>query len=208
MSTDYGLKQYLVVHSRLICTYFVVHSRLTTINLFWYYKKLTANRKMTTQNLYDDDSSSIITDVQVSATGSLSAIRESPKEISDLKRAQLTSAREKAVISRKRKQAVSLETRLHEVRSLLGEVSPGQADRILDVIQEQALHARQEQKKLVDYFINLLQKLSTFNAEHGASVKRSVERLRMDVSELKKSVFSRNCIALSEVSSASSTFKR
>ena len=170
--------------------------------------------------MQNSDDSSIITDLHVSSTGSLSSIREAvrspPKEISDLKRAQLTSARAAAVVSRKKKQATNLETRLHEVRSILGEVSHGQADRIFDVLQAQELHTRQEQKKLVQYFINLLEKMSKFSALHfereaaaAASVKRSVERLRLEVSELNKLMFSgRQCIPLSEVSSTSSAFKR
>ena len=56
--------------------------------------------------MQNSDDSSIITDLHVSSTGSLSSIREAvrspPKEISDLKRAQLTSARAAAVVSRKK----------------------------------------------------------------------------------------------------------
>ena len=121
-----------------------------------------------------DDDDTIITDLADST----------PKKLTHAKQDQLAAARIKALESRRKAQKAGLEARLHEVKSLLGELDPKHIENVQQVLMSQERDLRRQQKELTRQFIELVQSESTRRMEEHASVKRAIERTKQEIETL------------------------
>ena len=111
--------------------------------------------------------------------------RDSRKVVTDRKREQLAAARVKALESRKRTQKASLEARLLEVKSWLGELDHAKIESVQKALLDQANDLQRDSKAVTDQFTALIRDESAKRAQENASIKRSVERLKVDLAGLK-----------------------
>ena len=122
----------------------------------------------------NDDDDTIITDLSDSQ----------PKKLTHAKQDQLAAARIKALESRRRAQKAGLESRLQEVKLLLGELEPKDIERVQQAMMSQERQLRREQKELTLQIIELVKSESAKRMEEHASVKRAIERMKQDIEKL------------------------
>lgn len=101
-----------------------------------------------------------------------------PKPLSQLKLQQLKSARVKALESRRRGQKAALESRLHQVKLLLGELDPKNIERFQEIIMSQERELRRKQNELTTQFIAVLKDASAKREAEHESLKRTMNKIR------------------------------
>ena len=108
------------------------------------------------------------------------------KLLGPAKTEQLRAARVKALESRKKSQAAALEQRLMEVRQWLGQhVDSGVVEKVQNTILYQARDLHRKQKQTLSSFTQLLSEESTKRAQESASLRKSIEKMRGEVEQLK-----------------------
>jgi hypothetical protein len=108
------------------------------------------------------------------------------KLVTPAKTEQLRAARVKALESRKKSQAAALEQRLMEVRQWLGQhVDSGVVEKVQNTILDQARDLHRKQKQTLSSFTQLLSEESTKRAQESASLRKSIEKMRGEVEQLK-----------------------
>ena len=108
------------------------------------------------------------------------------KVVTPAKTEQLKAARQKALESRKKSQAASLEQRLMEVHQWLGKhVDSGAVEKVQNTILDQARDLHRKQKQTLSNFQELLSEESTKRAQESASLRKSIEKMRGEVEQLK-----------------------
>lgn len=127
---------------------------------------------MPNRNLKDDDEDTIVTDLSDS------------KKLTRAKQEQLAEARRKAIESRRRTQKAGLEHRLHEVKLLLGEIDPAHIERAQQAMMALEKELHREQKQITLQFIELVKNESAKRKDENASIKRSIERTKMELEAL------------------------
>ena len=124
----------------------------------------------------DDDDSTVI---DISAG-------DGRKVVTPAKTEQLKAARQKALESRKKSQAASLEQRLMEVRQWLGKhVDSGAVEKVQNTILDQARDLHRKQKQTLSTFQELLNEESTKRSQESATLRKSIEKMRGEVEQLK-----------------------
>ena len=110
-------------------------------------------------------------------------LEDEPKHLSKAKTDQLAAARVKALDSRRRTQKAGLEARLHEVRLLLGELDPKHMERVLEAMVSQERDLRRKQSELTTQLIEMVKAESAKRSTEYESLKRSIDRIRRDLSQ-------------------------
>ena len=128
----------------------------------------------------DDDDSTVI---DISAG-------DGRKVVTPAKTEQLKAARQKALESRKRSQMASLEQRLMEVRQWLGQhVDSGAIEKVQHTLLDQARDMHRRQKQTLSSFTELLNEESTKRAQDSASIKKTIDKMRGDIEQLKSTTY-------------------
>ena len=128
----------------------------------------------------DDDDSKVI---DISAG-------DGRKLVTPAKEEQLRAARVKALESRKRSQAVSLEQRLMEVRQWLSQhADSGAIEKVQHTLLDQARDMHRRQKQTLSSFTELLNEESTKRAQDSASIKKTIDKMRGDIEQLKSTTY-------------------
>ena len=119
---------------------------------------------------------------------------------------QLRAARVKALESRKKSQAAALEQRLMEVRQWLGQhVDSGVVEKVQNTILDQARDLHRKQKQTLSSFTQLLSEESTKRAQESASLRKSIEKMRGEVEQLKTTYRGSKMPSITEKPKAPST---
>ena len=125
----------------------------------------------------DDDDSTVI---NISAGG------DGRKVVTPAKTEQLKAARQKALESRKRSQMASLEQRLMEVRQWLSQhADSGAIEKVQSTLLDQARDLHRRQKQTLSSFTELLNEESTKRDKDSASLRKSIEKMRGEIEQLK-----------------------
>ena len=146
----------------------------------------------------DDNDDTIVTDLS----------EPTAKKLTHAKQDQLANARVKALESRRRTQKAGLESRLHEVKVLLGEIDPKHAETVKEVLMSQERQLRREQRDMTLQLMELIKGEAAKRVAENASLKRSVERLSVEISARKKSNHETPKTARSTVSTAVASSKQ
>lgn len=110
-----------------------------------------------------------------------------PKPLTAAKLEQLASAREKALESRRRSQKAALESRLHQVRLLLGELDSAYIDKVQEAMMAQERELRRKQSDLTTKLIKLITDESAKRVIEHDSLKRSISKLKIELQEMRPS---------------------
>jgi hypothetical protein len=102
---------------------------------------------------------------------------------------QLADARVKAVESRRKTQKVRLEERLHQVKTLLGEIDPERIEQVTQAMLSQEADLRHE---LIEQFTESMRAESKKRADEAASVKRHVDAVKEEVRALRHTLTSKS----------------
>ena len=107
------------------------------------------------------------------------------KVVSARKLEQLSCAREKAIQSRKLTQKATLEARLLDVRRWLGEFDEAKIERVQKALIDQAKDLQRSSKEVTERLVDILKDEATKRRDESASIKRSIERIKTDLVDLK-----------------------
>jgi hypothetical protein len=108
------------------------------------------------------------------------------KLVTPAKEEQLRAARVKALESRKKAQAASLEQRLMEVRQWLSQhADSGAIEKVQSTLLDQARDLHRRQKQTLSSFTELLNEESTKRDKDSASLRKSIEKMRGEIEQLK-----------------------
>jgi len=110
------------------------------------------------------------------------------KPLTKAKLDQLASAREKAMLVRRRTQKAGLESRLHQVKLLLGELDPMHIEKVQQAMMNQERELRAKQNELTNSLKSLLNDEAIKRASEYDSLKRSMLRIANDLQEIKQSL--------------------
>ena len=110
-----------------------------------------------------------------------------PKPLSKAKLEQLSSARVKAIESRRKSQKAALQSKLHEVKLLLGDFDGQHIERVQEAMMTQERELRRKQNELTTQLIRVVRDESAKREAEHDSLKRTLHKLRSDIQDLKQS---------------------
>lgn len=109
---------------------------------------------------------------------------DDPRPFRPTKDEQLAAARVKALESRRRTQKIKLENKLHEVRILLGELSPEHIDHVIQVMSNREADIRAKHSKILGQLNDAIQSQSKQREAESTSMRRKIDSMSEDIRAL------------------------